>query len=115
MKTPQAAHHVRVTPFGVSIEAVEVLSVDRLRSVALCRVDRPGFVLKNEIPFADLASSPRKAVAMVAALLVPSSDAEPTWATRRRAAREAAALRSLTTAAPAEKSAPSMAGAVAVA
>lgn len=115
MKTPQAAHHVRVTPFGVSIEPVEVLSVDTLRGVALCRVDRPGFVLKNEIPFAELASSARKTVAMVAALLVPSPAAESTWATRRRAAREAAALHALTNPAPAEKSAISMAGAGAVA
>ena len=95
MKTPAAAHHVRVTPFGIAVEAVEIVAMDSLRRVALCRVARAGFFLKNEIPFSELASSPRKASAMVAALLMPARSAASAWPARRAAVREAATLRNL--------------------
>jgi len=89
VNTPFRAFRVHRNAFGsVQIDPVDVFDVERLTqtaTVALGAGWRP-----REIPFAELASTPAKASALALALLHPA-------------------------AAPAEKSAPSLAGAGAAA
>lgn len=89
MTTPFRAFRVHLNAFGsVQIDPVDVFAVEHITqtaSVALGAGWRP-----REVPFAELASTPARACALASALLNPA-------------------------AAPAEKSAPSMAGAGAAA
>lgn len=117
MKTdtfPRSAFRVSTDALRrVVIEPVTVHGVDKLRGVAACSLAVPGFTLRNDVPFAQLARDGRRAARLAARLVLDPSGLRADRSATAAARVRASLSRSIGTGSAGQSAALSVAGPVA--